>query len=340
MLEEDAHALRGLANKSKDYREVQRLRALYALSLGDEVQRVAKIFDVDDSTVYDWISWWQQQRGLSDKPRSGRPPELSAEDKQIIRKLVEEKDPQKHGINTSFWDCLELSKYFARRGRAVPDELIRLSLKEMGARYVKAVLKYAEVNERERRLFALKLIRELRGKNGAVVLFEDEMSAELSARKGYGWTFEKQLVVVAPQGRRDRLNLFGAVSPLSGEVIQLASKDAKADAFVRFLKKVCAAHPRKRVWLYLDNCRVHHSKKVKAFLRTRRNLVLKRLPVYSPELNPREYFHAFLRRKLLNNKSFASTRELVGALHAFTRRVPRSVVRSVCSLEPVYALAK
>jgi len=340
MLEEDAPALRRLAKENKDYRARERLRALYALSLGDSVEHVVRVFDVDDSTVYDWISWWQTQRGLSDKPRSGRPPELSPEDKALIRKLVEKNNPQQHGINASQWDCSELSKYFARHGRAVPDEIIRKALKEMGAHYVKAVLKYAEVNERERRSFALKLVRELRGKNGAIVLFEDEMSAELSARKGYGWTFEKQLVIVAPQGRRDRLNLFGAVSPFSGEVIQLASKDAKADAFVRFLKKVCAKHSRKKVWLYLDNCRVHHSKKVKAFLRTRKNLVLKRLPAYSPELNPREYFHGFLRRKLLNNRSFASTRELVGALHAFTRRVPRAVVKSVCSLEPVYALAK
>lgn len=340
MLETDAPVLRGLANKSKDYREVQRLRALYALSVGTDVPTAAKIFDVDESTIYEWISWWKSERGMNDAPRSGRPPELSSEDKALIRKLVEENDPKKRGVNASAWDCAELVKYFARRGRAVSDEVIRTALQEMGGHYVKAIIKYPEADERERRAFALKFLRDLRGKNGAVVLFEDEMSAELSARKGYGWTFKKRLVIVAPQAQRKRLNLFGAVSPFSGEVIQMASRFSKADAFVRFLAKIAAKHPRKRVWVYVDNYRLHFCKAVAVFLKKHRNIRLKRLPRYSPELNPREYWHGFLRKKLLNNKSFDSLNELAGALHAFTRRVPRAVVKSVCSLEPIYALAK
>ena len=102
MLEEDAQALRGLAKKSKDYREVQRLRALYALSVGTDVPTVAKVFDVDESIVYDWITWWISERGLGDAPRSGRPPELSAEDKGLIRKLVEENDPNATQLPKSY----------------------------------------------------------------------------------------------------------------------------------------------------------------------------------------------------------------------------------------------
>ena len=340
MLEEDAQALRGLAKKSKDYREVQRLRALYALSVGTDVPTVAKVFDVDESIVYDWITWWISERGLGDAPRSGRPPELSAEDKGLIRKLVEENDPKKSGVNASARDCAEFVKYFARRGRAVSDEVVRNALQEMGAHYVKAVIEYTEADERERREFARSFLRDLRGKNGTLVLFEDEMSAELSARKGYDWTLKKRLVVRAPQARRQRLNLFGAVSPFSGEVIQMASRFSKAGAFVRFLNKISVAHPRRRVWVYVDNYRLHFCKAVGVFLKRHPNIRLKRLPKYSPELNPREYWHGFLRKKLLNNTSFDSLSALRGAVHAFTRRVPRAVVRSVCSLEPIYALAK
>ena len=60
MLEEDSSALQRLAKQSKDYREVQRLRALYALALGERVERVALIFDVDESTVYEWIAKWKE----------------------------------------------------------------------------------------------------------------------------------------------------------------------------------------------------------------------------------------------------------------------------------------
>jgi transposase len=196
-------------------------------------------------------------------------------------------------------------KHFVRKGKVVSDETLRVTLKRLGARYVKAVIAYPEASESERLAFAKRFVKELRSlENSVLVFFEDEMSAELSARKGYGWTFNERLVIEAPQANRERLNLFGAVSPFSGEVIQMTSKESKAGAFARFLDKITLAHPRKRVHVYLDNLPVHYSRKVKRFLAKHPNLQLKPLPPYSPELNPREYWHSYLRKKLLNNQSF------------------------------------
>ena len=339
MLEQDESVLRELSKSCKDAREKVRLLALHALSKGHGVSLVAEIFCVDEDTVRNWRSAWEKERGVADAPRGGRPPALSKEDEGELRRLVDENKPREHGVNASCWDCAELTKYFSLKGRIVSRETIRLALKRLGARYVKAVLAYPEACERERLAFAERFLKDLRGKNNAIVLFEDEMSAEASARKGYGWTFEKRLVVEAPQAKRERLNLFGAVSPFSGEVIQMASKHSKAGAFVRFLNKIACAHSRKRVWVYLDNLPVHRSRKVERFLEKHENIRLKPLPRYSPELNPREYWHSFLRRKLLDNTSFNSLGELTGAIHAFTRRVPRAVIKSVCTLKPIYTLA-
>lgn len=339
MLEQDVSVLRELAARCKDAKERERLRALYALAKGYSAKAVAEIFCVDEDTVRNWRKAWEDERGVKDAPRSGRPPLLTPGDERELKRLVEENDPRKHGVNASVWDCAELVKYFARKGRAVSDETIRISLKRLGARYVKAVLAYAEADERERLAFAQQALRAFAHKGTAVVLFEDEMSAELSARKGYGWTFQERLVVRAPQANRKRLNLFGAVSPFTGEVVQMTSKESKAAAFVRFLDKIVVAHPRKRVWLYCDNLPMHRARKVKHFLRKHPNIRLKPLPRYSPELNPQEYWHSYLRRKLLNNHTFNSLRELTGAIHAFTRHVPRETIKSVCTLEPIYALA-
>ena len=121
MLEDDSPALQKLAKQSKDYREVQRLRALYALALGESVERVALVFDVDESTVYEWVARWRRERGVVDEPRSGRPPALSAEDERELRRLVEDSNPREHGVNASAWDCAELVKYFARQGKRVDE---------------------------------------------------------------------------------------------------------------------------------------------------------------------------------------------------------------------------
>lgn len=337
MLEIYSNELRELARACKDYKERERLRALYALSIGKPFKLVSEIFCVDEDTLRNWIHRWEEEKSLKDAPRDGRPPSLDEKDKKEIKKLVEENNPKKRGLNASAWDCSELKKYFARKGKIFSIEIIRKALKEMGAHYVKAIIRFPEADEKERLAFARKFIKQEKSAN-ALVLFEDEMSMETSARKGYGWTFEERLVVIAPQSHYDRMNLFGATSPYTGETIEMASSNAKADAYTKYLGKIARAHPRKRIWIYQDNTRVHKSRKVEKFLEKHPNIQLRYLPKYSPELNPREYWHGFLRKKLLNNNSYESTRALIGAVHSFTRNTPKNVIRSVCSLKPIYNL--
>lgn len=338
MLEAFSRELRELARACRDYKERERLRALYALSIGKPFNLVSEIFCVDEDTLRNWVKKWEEEKNLKDKPREGRPPSLDENDKKEIKKLVEENNPKKHGLNASTWDCGELKKYFAARGRIFSLEVIRKALKEMGAHYVKAIIRFPEADEKKRLAFARTFIKQENSAN-ALVLFEDEMSTETSARKGYGWTFKERLVVIAPQSHYERMNLFGAVSPYTGEIIEMASSNSKAEAYTKYLGKIARAHPRKTVWIYQDNTRVHKSKKVERFLEKHSNIQLRYLPAYSPELNPREYWHGFLRKKLLNNTNYASGLSLAKAVHAFAHNTPKSVIKSVCTLNPIYNLA-
>ncbi len=153
---------------------------------------------------------------------------------------MEEGDPKKHGVNASAWSTNELQTYFAKRGKEVCRNVLRLALKSMGAHYVKAIITYEEADEKLQRKFSRHFFKVLSEKpSDVVVLFGDEMSAGCQPRKGYGWTFEERLVVKAPQKKgRGRLNLFGAVNPEQGEVVQMACKKSKAPVFVKFLNKI------------------------------------------------------------------------------------------------------
>lgn len=236
MLEKDEGLLKELAANCKDAKEKVRYLALHAISRGYVVSAIAEIFCVDEATVYRWIERWEEEKSLADKPKEGRKPSFDEKEKEKLKKLVKENEPQKYDINASFWDCRELQKYFLMKSKEVSQDTIRRYLKQMGARYVKAVLHYAEADEQVQRNFAERFLEQLRAKpNSVLVLFQDEMSAETSPRKGYGWTFEKRLVVEAPQKDVERINCFGAVNPLKGEVIEMTSKNAKTPAFVRFL---------------------------------------------------------------------------------------------------------
>nr|MDO8080278.1 IS630 family transposase [Candidatus Freyarchaeota archaeon] len=338
VLQGDEWLLRVLARKCKDAREKVRYLALHALSRGYAVSSVAEIFCVDEATIYRWIERWQAERNLADQPKEGRPPKLAEKDKKEIKKLVEENDPKRHGVNASFWDCKELRLYLlSTRGKNVSQETIRRCLRSMGAHYVKAEIEYAEADEGERENFAQRFLQDLASKpDSVVVLFQDEMSVKCSPRKGYGWTFGERLVVKAPQTDRRRMNCFGAVNPLEGRVVQMTTKkEAKAPAFVRFLRRITREYPEGGIWVYADNLRVHKSEKVERFLQKHPRLELRFLPTHSPDLNPQDQWWNFERKKLLNNRYFATPHQLATAISWFGRNTPPERVTSVCALTPI-----
>jgi transposase len=177
-IQEDSITLRELAAKCKDAKERERLRALYALSIGQSVATITNIFCVDESTIYRWIGRWESEKSLADNPKQGRPPLLDEDDKAELKDLVEENNPKRHGINASFWDTKEIQTYFMNNGKEVSRETIRNALKCMGARYVKAQLLYPEADENQRRQFAEQFHKEMASKpKSVIVLFQDEMSA-------------------------------------------------------------------------------------------------------------------------------------------------------------------
>ena len=69
----------------------------------------------------------------------------------------------------------------------------------------------------------------------------------------------------------------------------------RALVLIRFMTRLVKDAGRK-VFLVLDNLRVHHSKKVKAWLQGREHQIeVVYLPCYSPELNPDEYLNCDLK---------------------------------------------
>ncbi len=340
MLEEDEQALRKLAKSCRDAKEHDRYLALHALSINKPVSLVAEIFCVDRATLYNWIVKWKEERNLADESKSGRPNILTKEQKQEIRNLIEENDPKKHGINASAWDTKELKQYFENKGVSISRESLRMALRGMRAKYVKATLEYAEADLEKQREFARQFFMETEQNKGkALVFFEDEMSAGCSARKGYGWTFGDRLVIKAPQKAKKRVNCFGAVNPFNGEVAEMSSGQAKAPAFIRFLQtKLLDRHPRERIIVYLDKGPVHRSKKVQEFLREHPELELRFLPPYSPDLNPVEHWWGYKRMKFLDNTNFSSQHHIALAMASFARKTDVQTVISVCSLEPLQNL--
>ncbi len=74
-------------------------------------------------------------------------------------------------------------------------------------------------------------------------------------------------------------------------------KSFNAEVFIVFIKQLIKTSD-KKIFLILDNLRVHHAKIVKEWLEDKVDQVeLFYLPSYSPELNPDEYLNCDLKAK-------------------------------------------
>jgi transposase len=81
------------------------------------------------------------------------------------------------------------------------------------------------------------------------------------------------------------------------------SDTMNADRFIEFMQQLIKSSSR-RVYLILDNLRVHHSKTVKQRVEeNRENIALFFIPSYSPERNPDEYLNCDLKQGLSSKKS-------------------------------------
>jgi hypothetical protein len=99
------------------------------------------------------------------------------------------------------------------------------------------------------------------------------------------------------------------------------------EAFAAHLRHVGGVYPRdkhRRVVLVIDNAPWHAGNPVDAALRDNPHLELKRLPAYSPQLNPVERFWRVLRRRATHNRLFDTLTDL-----------KRSIRNSLCYFQTV-----
>ena len=133
----------------------------------------------------------------------------------------------------------------------------------------------------------------------AEIHWGDETAVVNTDVRGRGYQPKGQTpVAMAVGGTRHKLSMISTVTN-QGKTRWMIVEDAfNSDKLIEFLEALIKDSP-KKVYLILDNLRVHHSKPVKAWLAEHQNqIAVFYLPSYSPELNPDERLNAGLKQAL------------------------------------------
>ncbi len=104
--------------------------------------------------------------------------------------------------------------------------------------------------------------------------------------------------------KRESIGMISAITNQGKVRFKFYEGGMKAGILIDFMKRLIKESGRK-VYLILDNLRVHHARDVKEWLEgdeVKEKIEVFHLPSYSPELNPDEYLNCDLKRGVRTGK--------------------------------------
>ena len=129
--------------------------------------------------------------------------------------------------------------------------------------------------------------------------------------KGYAPIGSKNKPILEHPARKFKINMISAITNTGKSMFALYDESVNIERFIDFCKKVIDSNNGKKVFLIVDNLRVHHAKLVKAWEEEHKDQIkLFYLPPYSPEFNPDEYLNQDYKRNANKNKIPKNQQEL------------------------------
>lgn len=268
-------------------------------------------------TVRKWINSFNATgvRGILEKPKPGRKPKFDESLEKRIVKIACRK-PERLGLPFLNWSLRKLKAYLEKKRMA------KISVEELR----RILLSHGMAFRRSRRKLVSEdpdyeakkaRIRELLERPNCLVLFEDEKGPMTVKRYGGClWTRRRRIVVKANQKLRvkKRLRLFGAYCPHMDRIFYRFYTKAKSPQFKDFLRFLCRKLRGEKLYIVLDNTKVHKAKLVQEYVNENGRIELVFLPKGAPELNGVENKFSLLQREVLNNSNFRSAKELKRAV--------------------------
>jgi transposase len=314
----------------------RRRRAVKLREAGVAVRQVAEQCELSTHTVVEAHKAFRLGGWSAVKvKRGGRPVgsgrQLTAEQEKKIQQLIQDRTPDQLKLAYALWTRQAVSELI----EAVYG--VRLTVRNMG-KYLKrwgftpqrplkkayeqspeAVSKW--VNEEYPKIAAQAK------QEGAEIQWGDETGLRSDDVRGRGYAPKGKTPVVLANANRAKLSVISTVTNKGQMRWKVFSGALNAKVLIGFMKRL--VHGReKRIFLVLDNLRVHHSKAVKKWLKENENKIqVFYLPSYSPELNPDELLNADLKQHVTKvaparNKS-ALTRTAIGALRSIQKQPGR-----------------
>jgi transposase/IS1 family transposase len=242
------------------------------------------------STVYAAAWGWQQGRRPWETA-SVLPAGLASTRRRSLLALLK-KAPSAYGWCRTRWSCASLAETLGqRRGWRVLAETVRRWLHALGWRWKRTKLAAKDNDpDRVRKLARIRLLWEsLRPRQA--LLFADELDIQRLPKSGYQWMKKGTQVEVMTPGKNEKRYLAGAWDGRTGQVYYRVWARKTNELFRDLLESIETAYPAHRydrIYVVVDNYKIHKAQAVERWLAAHRRFELVFLPTYCPRANPIE----------------------------------------------------
>ncbi len=288
--DEQATMLREL--RATRYGHLLALHILLLCAAGRTPSEIASCLFCSRSSVYRVVATYQRgERRLTVAPTEGATRPRCSSLKRSLLSIVR-RAPAAFGWCRTRWSCVSLAlELKARRGTNVSGETIRRWLHELG--YVWKRARHIARDDDAQRVAKLARIRSIiEGLLPTEALFfADELDIHLLAKLGYEWMLRGTQREVMMPGTNRKWYLAGALNYVTGKMLAVTGERKNRWLFIDLLKLIdrrCPAAKFTRLYIVVDNYRIHTAKAVVEWLGSHPRFEVVYLPAYCPQANPIE----------------------------------------------------
>jgi len=304
---------------------------------GMGVMRMVELSGLSYPTVRGIVARYRRDGAETIKPaprgrRSGEGRHLTGRQERRIRQLICDKRPEQLKMEFALWNRAAVRQLIEREcGIKLSVRGVGNYLKRWGFTPQKPIKRaYEQRPEAVKQWLDIEYPAiEARAKaESAEIHWGDETAVVNTDVRGRSFAPRgKTPVTYAVGGTRQKLSMLATVTNQGKTRWMIIDEAFNSDKLIEFLEALIKDAGRK-VFLILDNLRVHHSKPVKAWVAERKHKIeLFYLPSYSPELNPEERLNADLKHTIYSKVPVRTKAKLKAATAEHMRILEKSPER-------------
>ena len=280
--------------------------------------------------------WWKQytaggMKAIRSKRRgitTGMNRHMSKEQEHEVQKCIIDKTPDQYKLTFALWtrqavgELIRLETGIDMPIRTVGEYLMRWGftpqkpLKHAYEQRPEAVRKWKEEEYPAIQVRA-KAVK-------AEIHWGDETGLRSDGQYGRSFAPKGRTPAIRLSAKRSSVSLISTVTNMGQMRFMMLKKPLNAQLLIQFMKRLLKDAKRK-VFLILDNLRVHHAKIVQTWLEEHTDEIeVFYLPSYSPELNPDEYLNGNLKSSIHSLPPFRSNDKLekavISRMHKLQKR--------------------